>query len=96
MNWTEEDLLREQVTQERIKLTVQEEFQLIFKRIEFSLLERIWPVHQKIGDAISGKITEYPNEAIHDDCVVAFTGIYEKIVSEVQTQRVNVDKRYST
>ncbi|WP_458453814.1 hypothetical protein [Methanobrevibacter sp.] len=42
------------------------------------------------------KITTYPNEAIHDDCVVAFTGDYEKIVSEVQTQRVNVDKWYST
>jgi len=42
------------------------------------------------------KITAYPNEAIHDDCVVAFTGAYEKIVSEVQTQRVNVDKWYST
>lgn len=25
------------------------------------------------------KITAYPNEAIHDDCVVAFTGGYEKI-----------------
>ena len=42
------------------------------------------------------KITAYPNEAIHDDCVVAFTGGYEKIVSEVQTQRVNVDRWYST
>ena len=42
------------------------------------------------------KITAYPNEAIHDDCVVAFTGGYEKIVSEAQTRRVNVDKWYST
>ena len=24
------------------------------------------------------KITYYPNEFIHDDCVVAFTGGYEK------------------
>ena len=42
------------------------------------------------------KITAYPNEAIHDDCVVAFTGGYEKIVAEKQSQRVNVDKWYST
>ena len=28
------------------------------------------------------KITAYPNEAIHDDCVIAFTGGYEKITSE--------------
>ena len=42
------------------------------------------------------KITAYPNEAIHDDCVVAFTGGYEKIVAEKQTQRVDVDRWYST
>ena len=42
------------------------------------------------------KITAYPNEAIHDDCVVAFTGAYEKLVSETQTRRVDVDKWYST
>lgn len=42
------------------------------------------------------KITAYPNEAIHDDCVVAFTGGYEKLVSEAQTRRVDVDKWYST
>jgi predicted phage terminase large subunit-like protein len=42
------------------------------------------------------KITAYPNEAIHDDCVVAFTGGYEKIATENQTKRVNVDKWYST
>ena len=42
------------------------------------------------------KITAYPNEAINDDCVIAFTGAYEKIVSEVQTWRVNMDKGYST
>ena len=38
------------------------------------------------------KITAYPNQAIHDDCVVAFTGGYEKIASEKQFQMVNVDK----
>ena len=38
----------------------------------------------------------YPNEAIHDDCVVAFTGGYEKISAEKESQRVNVDKWYST
>ena len=42
------------------------------------------------------KITAYPNEAIHDDCVVAVTGGYEKIVSEKQIQRVEVDRWYST
>ena len=42
------------------------------------------------------KITAYPNQAIHDDCVVAFTGGYEKISGEKQTQRVDVDKWYST
>ncbi|WP_304091633.1 hypothetical protein [Methanobrevibacter gottschalkii] len=49
-----------------------------------------------MGDGISGKITAYPNEAIHDDCVVAFTGGYEKITNETQSQRVDVDKWYST
>ena len=38
------------------------------------------------------KITAYHNEAIHDDCVVAFTRGYEKIATENQTKRVNVDK----
>ena len=42
------------------------------------------------------KIAEYPNHAIHDDCVVAFTGGYEKLDSEKQSQRVNVDKWYFT
>ena len=42
------------------------------------------------------KITAYPNEAIHDDCVVAFTGGYEKLTSETQTRRVDVDRWYST
>lgn len=42
------------------------------------------------------KITAYPNEAIHDDCVVAFTGGYEKIANEKQPKRVDVDKWYST
>ena len=35
------------------------------------------------------KITAYPNEAIHGDCVVAFNGGYEK-----QPKRVDVDKWY--
>jgi len=42
------------------------------------------------------KITAYPNESIHDDCVVAFTGAYEKLASENQPKRVDVDKWYST
>ena len=42
------------------------------------------------------KITAYPNEAIHDDCVVAFTGGYKKIATDNQPKRVNVDKWYST
>ena len=42
------------------------------------------------------KITAYPNEAIHDDCVVAFTGGYEKIAIDNQIKRVDVDKWYST
>ena len=42
------------------------------------------------------KITAYPNESIHDDCVVAFTGAYEKLISQTQTKRVDVDKWYST
>lgn len=42
------------------------------------------------------KITAYPNEAIHDDCVVAFTGGYEKIAIGNQVKRMDVDRRYST
>ena len=42
------------------------------------------------------KITAYPNEAIHDDCVVAFAGAYEKIANETQIKRVDVDRWYST
>ncbi len=42
------------------------------------------------------KITAYPNEAIHDDCVVAFTGGYEKIAVDNQIKRVDVDRQYST
>ena len=42
------------------------------------------------------KITAYPNESIHDDCVVAFTGAYEKLASQNQPKRVDVDKWYST
>lgn len=33
------------------------------------------------------KIIEYPNEAIHDGCVVVFTGAYEKIAIDNQTKR---------
>ena len=42
------------------------------------------------------KITAYPNQTIHDDCVVAFNGGYEKIAVDNQIKRVNVDKWYST
>ena len=41
------------------------------------------------------KITTYPNQAIHDECVLAFTRGYEKITNKMQFQRVNVDKWYS-
>lgn len=34
------------------------------------------------------KITVYPNEAIHDDYVIVFTGGYEKIANENQPQRM--------
>ena len=57
--------------------------------IELGLLRRGYGISRK-------KITAYPNEAIHDDCVVAFTGAYEKIASETQTRRVDVDRWYST
>ena len=36
------------------------------------------------------------NEAIPDDCVVAFTGGYEKQATEKQPKRVDVDKWYLT
>ena len=42
------------------------------------------------------KITAYPNQAIHDGFVIVFMGKYEKLASEKQSQRVNVDKWYST
>ena len=42
------------------------------------------------------KITAYPNEAIRDDCVIVFTGGYEKIANENQPQRVYADSGYST
>ena len=42
------------------------------------------------------KITSYPNESIQDDCVVIFTGGYEKITTDKQPRRVNVDKWYFT
>ncbi len=79
------------------KLTVKEEFQQIFRRTEYFWLGRIEQgLRKKRAMEFLEKITAYPNEAIHDDCVVAFTGAYEKITSEKQSQRVNVDKWYST
>lgn len=51
---------------------------------------------KKLALKILKKIIEYPNEAIHDGCVVVFTGAYEKIASENQTKRVDVDRWYST
>ena len=42
------------------------------------------------------KLTVYLNQAIHDGCMVVFTGGYEKIANENQSQRVNMDKWYST
>ena len=65
--------------------------------MEFSWLEKIEQVsRKKWAMEFLEKITAYPNEAIHDDCVVAFTGGYEKIATKNQTKRVNVDKWYST
>lgn len=52
-------------------------------------MEKSDRVHEKIVIEFLEKITVYPNEAIHDDCVVAFSGGYEKIVSEAQTRRIN-------
>ena len=42
-----------------------------------------------------GYYASYRYEAIHDGCVVAFTGAYE-IVIDNQTRRVDVDKGYYT
>ena len=42
------------------------------------------------------KITAYPNEAIHDDYVIVFTGGYKKIANENQPQRMYADSGYST
>lgn len=44
--------------------------------------------HEKMGHGISGKNYSYPNEAIHDDYVIVFTGGYEKIANENQPQRM--------
>ncbi len=38
------------------------------------------------GDEFLEKIIAYPNEVIHYDSIMAFTGGYEKIVSEKQSQ----------
>ena len=53
-------------------------------------------VYEKMGHGIFRKNYSLSYEAIHDDCVVAFTGGYEKIATENQTKRVNVDKWYSS
>lgn len=37
------------------------------------------------------KIMHIQNEAIHDGCVVTFTGGYEKITVDNQIKRVDVD-----
>ena len=74
-----EDSLQVLVTQERIKLMGQEGFRLIFRRMEFSWFGKDRTGFRKNGPwRFLEKITAYPNEAIHDDCVVAFTGGYEK------------------
>ena len=49
-----------------------------------------------MGHGILGEITAYLNQAIHYDCAVVFTRGFEKLASEKQSQRVNVDKWYST
>ena len=54
----------------------------IFKR-QFINIRYLWNIKDL------EKITAYPNEAIHGDCVVAFNGGYEK-----QPKRVDVDKWY--
>lgn len=64
--------------------------------MEYILLERIEQDSPKNRYALLEKITAYPNQAIHDDYAVAFIGGYEKIDNENQSQRVNVDKWYST
>ena len=56
----------------------------IYKR-QFINIRYLWNINDL------EKITAYPNEAIHGDCVVAFNGGYEK-----QPKRVDVDKGYST
>ena len=42
------------------------------------------------------KITEYSNEAFTMTVQWLFTGGYEKLATEKQPKRVNVDKWYST
>ena len=74
------------VTQEKIKLAVQEGFQRIFKDGHFPCWKEFDRIHGKMGDGFLEKIIAYPNEVIHYDSIVAFTGGYEKIVSEKQSQ----------
>ena len=63
--------------------------------MEFTQLKGFGQVHKKWAMEFLEKVTAYPNEAIHDDCVVAFTGGYKKIATDNQPKRVNVDKWYS-
>lgn len=51
-------------------------------RIRFTK-KRLW--------IFSKKIMHIQNEAIHDGCVVTFTGGYEKITVDNQIKRVDVD-----
>lgn len=72
-----------------IKIKINYSFEMcmeidIFKR-QFINIRYLWNINDL------EKITAYPNEAIHGDCVVAFNGGYEK-----QPKRVDVDKWYST
>lgn len=72
-----------------IKIKINYSFEMcmeidIFKR-QFINIIYLWNINDL------EKITAYPNEAIHGDCVVAFNGGYEK-----QPKRVDVDKWYST
>jgi hypothetical protein len=46
------------------------------------------------GELVKEELIEGELDA--SDCVIAFTGAYEKIVSDVQTKRVDVDRWYST
>ena len=38
------------------------------------------------------EMTSYPNEAVHDDAVVAFSGAYEKIKNRKGIGKIDADK----